>query len=318
MYRRRLIMLSAAVVACFGLLNTGSGQSLTIKTDNVRINGGKADFGSGTHNGGGAGDGTVTWNLLTANNSLAVTARVRGVLYWDATDEGCAALTIRFLNGSSQPASGNSSRFKQVCGPGGNANDQRNQVSVDETFTGIDLRSVAISTQDCKASGLLCSASGRSIGGIKYQYDDNTVKIDGPPDLKKYDVNINNGSTDFGNGLHAFGGPTGSGSVTLKYDSAGKVTGIVSGTVYWDDLLSSGCAQLEIDFEAANLIVLDTRKIHVCGTGGNANDQQNKIALLERVIDGSLMQIRLTVLTLLSDGRVTKGKTILCNFKECR
>src|SRR6185369_3274154 len=200
------------------------------KTDNVRLNGGSADFGSGGHNLGGAGDGTVTWSLSTVNGSLAVGARVRGTLYWDATQAGCAGLDIGFMNESSQPAAGNSHRTAKICGPGGDANDSHNQVAVDETFASPDLAAVVIST--CESTRVGCFGSGRSLWFATLQYGDNAIKVAAPVDLHKYDVNINNGSTDFGRGPHALGGPGGSGTVTLKYDSTGKVTGIVSGTVY--------------------------------------------------------------------------------------
>ena len=118
--------------------------------------------------------------------------------------------------------------------------------------------------------------------------------------------------------MHALGGPSGSGRVTLKYDAAGKVTGIVGGTVYWDDLFLPGCSQLIIDFEDNGGTNLETRKIKVCGTGGNANDLKNKILVEERFFSGSIFQIRLRIGTLHDNGSFTNVKTKVCNFKECK
>src|SRR5215510_11251315 len=112
----KLITAAVAIAVVICASNSTPAQSLTIKSDGVSINGGDADFGAGGHNFGGAGNATITWKLSTVNSALTLTAQVRGTVYLDSTNSGCAAVRISFVTESSQPAPGNSGRMTTVCG----------------------------------------------------------------------------------------------------------------------------------------------------------------------------------------------------------
>ena len=51
------------------------------------------------------------------------------------------------------------------------------------------------------------------------------------------------GKADFGNGWHVGGAPTGDARLTWDKGSS-TITVTLSGTVYWDDILSGGCARV--------------------------------------------------------------------------
>ena len=304
MFSHRIVtgIITTALVAITlgGLSPAARAQGLTIQTDEVNINAGKADFGGGvSHTFGHAeGHGTVTWELSTVNGSFVINARVRGTLYWDSLDPGCAGLTISFLRPGTGTTMGSpfagSTQHAKVCGPGGNAVLPSNKVAVDQSFANADLGFVEIET--CVwVNNAQCVPD--TIG-----LNPNFVHVQGPPNFKKHDVNINSGQADFGTGLHAFGGPTGSASVKLTHDSVGQVTGLVDGTLYWDALLASGCSQLIIEFRNSNGTTLSTKTIEKCGPGGNANDAGNKQSVNKSFSNGSLMQILLRVGVLLPDG----------------
>jgi hypothetical protein len=64
---------------------------------------GIADFGSGTHAGGGPVDpGVVTWDYEPTGKpaTITVTARVQGTLYYDRFGSGCARLQTFSRTGS--------------------------------------------------------------------------------------------------------------------------------------------------------------------------------------------------------------------------
>jgi len=142
--------------------------------------------------------------------------------------------------------------------------------------------------------------------------------VAGLPNVKKYEVNINNGQADFGTRLHAGGGPTGSALIKLSYDAVGNVTGLVDGTLYWDSLFAGGCSQLIIEFRNVNGTTLSSETIEKCGAGGNANDAGNKKSVNKSFSRGSLMQIVLRLGILLPDGSFQNVKKKLCDFKECK
>lgn len=109
---------------------------------------------------------------------------------------------------------------------------------------------------------------------------------------------LNAGVSDFGSGTHSFGGPSGNAVVTFDYDQGtGQViaTGRVQGTVYWDSLISGGCARVTILFRDSDSATLATRRVTVCGSGGNANDSDNKAGVDESFSSRELHHIVVTV-----------------------
>src|SRR5262245_56708571 len=108
---------------------------------------GIADFGAGTHVGGGPVDpGSVHWDYEPTGKpaTVSVTARVQGILCYDRFGSGCARLQTFF-----QDKDGNNLvpvRIDLFCGPGGNANDAVNKRAIDRSFTHAALRKVVLVT----------------------------------------------------------------------------------------------------------------------------------------------------------------------------
>jgi hypothetical protein len=112
-------------------------KSLTItqvteKNFPVIVDNGQADFGDGFHAFGIPQEaGRI---IFRRNLDGTVTGSIEGILYWDsASNESCARLITEFRNANgTMLASG----VRLNCGPGGNANDQANQLLVrDSVFT---------------------------------------------------------------------------------------------------------------------------------------------------------------------------------------
>jgi hypothetical protein len=91
-----------------------------------RVNNGNADFGSGSHVGGApVGSGSLEFNRLPHT----MTADVRGTAYWDALfSAGCTRVLADFEDASGHILA--TLHDQDACGPGGDANDVRNQHSV--------------------------------------------------------------------------------------------------------------------------------------------------------------------------------------------
>jgi hypothetical protein len=274
---------------------------LTVKTDNVKIDFGTADFGIKPH---ALGSPTVSaeldWVFSTVNGSLHARAGVVGVLFLDSLDPGCARVTIEFKSSSGASLA---SRHKDVCvtTTGHNANDSTNQAEVREEFGSSDLNQVVVQTHSV-VNGRVVSTSPAFTSTA--------------PNVKKHDVKINSDNADFGNGLHAGGGPTGSGLVQFTREN-GSLKGLVSGTLYYDSLFSEGCAQLIIDFENSAGNALKTETVKKCGPGGNANDAVNKKTVDGTFTSGSLFKIRLRAGQVLPDGSVVRVQTKTCDFAKC-
>src|SRR5262245_56728517 len=135
MHRRLIwaIFIALALALLPAALSPARAQSITVKTDDVMIDGGttgaNADFGAGFH---GTGHpfqfGHVQWDLSTVGGSLMVKATVSGTVYYDSLNStGCARLFIKFVGDSGT---------KQVTvdtqcpAPGGDANLSANKTSV--------------------------------------------------------------------------------------------------------------------------------------------------------------------------------------------
>jgi hypothetical protein len=299
------LITAVALVITLGTLTLAvwAQEPLLVKADNyVKINFGTADFGSLGHAlGAPFGSGDVLWFFSTVNGSLRAQADVDGRLFLDSLDPGCARLTIEFKSNAGAILA---TRTKNVCVTvtGHNANDSTNQVDVHEVFSSSDLDQVVFRTHSV-VNGQVVSSSPPFISTA--------------PNLKKHEVIVNSNDADFGKGTHAGGGPTGSGLVQLTRNN-GSVTGLVSGTLYYDSLFSEGCAQMIILFEDSGGSALRTETVKKCGPGGNANDAVNKKNVDETFTNGSLFKIRLRVGQVLPDGSFVRVQTKTCDFHECK
>jgi hypothetical protein len=273
-----------------------------VKTDQVKINFGTADFGfGGSALGSPTNDGLVFWLYSSVNGSLQAKARVSGVLFLDSLEPGCARLTMEFKSSSGAILA---TRNKDICvtTTGHNANDSTNLLQVLEDFAAGDLNQVILKTHSVVNDHVVSTSPAFTSTA---------------PNVKKNDVIINSNDADFGTGTHAGGGPTGSGLVKLTRNN-GNVTGLVSGTLYYDSLFSEGCAQMEIFFENSAGTSIHSETIKKCGPGGNANDVVNKKNVEETFSSGSLFKIRLRVGQVLSDGSFVRVQTKTCDFLECK
>jgi hypothetical protein len=278
-----------------------SAQGLHIQDDPVKINFGTADFGSTPHAlGSPVGSGSVSWDFFPGG-ILQAQATVNGVLFLDSLDPGCARLTIEFHSSTGAIIE---TRHKDVCVTvtGHNANNSTNQLVVKETLRSPDLVFVDLRTNSVVNNQVVSSSPKFESFARQTQ---------------KQNININGDNADFGNGLHAGGGPTGNGFVRLSRNS-GFVTGEVSGTLYYDSLFSEGCAQIIIDFENSAGTALSTKTIKKCGPGGNANDSVNKKSVDETLDKDALFKIRLRVGQVLTDGSFIRVKKKLCDFNGCK
>jgi hypothetical protein len=322
-------MIGAAVLAIMiGAVNSAArAQSLTVKTDKVMIDlvlqGGGADFGNGFHGAGHPFDfGLVKWEFSTVNGSFTAKATVTGTLYWDSLEgPGCGRLFIKFEDSAHHLLEQRT--VETICpAPGGDANLSANKKSVSVSFASSKLKFVELLTQTgepvtstVQSTGLKSGTPTTTTSTFGSAMGQSPPKALEAPSLRKYDVKINNGNADFGSGPHALGGPSGNAVVQLSRDN-GSVNGLVNGTLYWDALFGAGCSRIIIDFQTLGGTTLSSKTIDQCGPGGNANDGPNNKDVNQTFSGGSLMQIHLSVGTVVNNSFVNV-QTKTCNFKEC-
>ena len=117
---------------------------VTGKTFPVTINDGTADFGSGGHHFGHPDNpGQITF---VRNGDGTVTGGVDGILYWDAAfSSGCASMIIDYDNSAGTLLHRSTN---EVCGPGGDANNQANEFFISEGFASGSLSEIRIQVED--------------------------------------------------------------------------------------------------------------------------------------------------------------------------
>lgn len=245
--KRYFCLLIGNLIAASLLIAVGfafDAHATIVKTSTRTVNNGSADFGSGSHSGGGPSEpATITFDWSTASGTFIATGRVRGTLYWDALfGGGCARLVIRFLN-----STGTSLRTRTIdeCGPGGDANSLANRTGVDESFsTGGDLANIRITVAELD--------DGTSVNAQSFTFSH-------PRELQ-FPLLVENGRADFGDGNHTFGAPEESGFVRFRRNLNGTVTGGVDGILYKDALFQPnlGCSTIEITYRNSNGGILDT------------------------------------------------------------
>ena len=268
-------------------------QAAVVQTSFRTINAGSADFGSGTHSfGGPSGSATISYDWSTATGQLVSTGRVKGTLYWDSLFGGRARLTIRFKNAANEVIE---LRQINLNGPGGDANNSSNKVSVDQSFSSVNLFTITLTVAEIQ-SGVEVDPISTTITQVIQ---------------KSYPVTINNGKADFGDGGHHFGRPDNPGFITFSRMANGTVTGVVDGTLYYDSFNDNSCAVMEIAHRDANGGILRNRTRENCGPGGDANDPANQRFINEPLNSGSLSNIRVIVT---DTGAPTQGVLQIYHF----
>jgi hypothetical protein len=279
------LFLSLALLAGFFSL-TSQAPGATVSQDPWKINGGKADFGTGSHHFGSPdNNGLITWDLSVINGLLIEKATVSGRLYYDSlSGAGTARLIIQFKKVTSNNTLQTvATRVINVSGPGGDANLAANQVAVNENFSDRDLFTVVVSTSEV-------DSNGNSINL-------NTI-VDPTDSSWSFSPTINNGSSDFGSGTLSFGSPSHHGFVAFfrslpnttltPTTPLGSMLSVVTGTLYWDAAFSSGTARMIIDFQDASGNTLSSRTRGVSGPGGDANNSSNQRSIDENFVSPSV------------------------------
>ena len=222
----RMAFVLVFTVCVIGALSFDA-RAIIVQTTNRIINNGKADFGSGTHAGGGpTGNATITYDwTTTATGQLGSMGRVRGTLYWDSLiGGGCARLTIRFRNAANVNLA---VRTIDECGTGGNANNASNKTAVDESFGSTNLDRIVLTTSEI--------VNGNEANSVSVTITQVTTK--------SFPVTIENGTADFGSGLHAFGVPQVPATISFTRNGGGLMTGTVNGVLYWDSFSDESCSR---------------------------------------------------------------------------
>ncbi len=276
---RYLSLAAFSLIICFAAAT--STYATLVQTTTRTINNGSADFGSGTHYGGGPqGAGIITYDWsTTATGLLGITGRVRGTLYWDSLwSSGSARLSIQYRN----VAGANLFvRNIPVCGTGGNANNAGNKIAVDDSFGSTALDHIILTTAVIQ--------NGAPVGAVSTTITQVRTII--------HDVAIENGRADFGDGYHFGGFPQEAGIIAFTRNNNATVTAAVEGILFWDSMSPSGdeCSRLFIDWRDQEGAVLRTDPILLCNTpGGDANSGSNQLELFNfNVTSGRLAQVRL-------------------------
>jgi len=256
---RRSFATAAAGIAAAAVMAT-TADAAVVKEGEFRLTEGVADFGSGNHSFGGPdGYATDTDDISFVDGQMVASKRIRGTLYWDSLDPGCARVTIRFRTRLNHTLA---TRTRMVCGAGGDANDAGNQRAIDESFAAPGLDNAILETNQDENGAL---SGGRHI----------TLHI---PYIAERVLRVGNGTSDFGNGTHIGGWPLDAGEVEFKRWPT-EIGAAVIGRLYWDAAFSSGCAQIVVDFQDAAGNTLNTASSKECGPGGNANDGANNRAV---------------------------------------
>ena len=280
----------AAAVAALALsaaaVPTASAEAANIGGRTVLINGGVADFGAGQHLfTSPQRSADVDFAAGPVDGSFAVSARVRGTLYFDAIDPGCARVTIKFLDRNSNVLE--TRQPSDVCGPGGDANASANKRLVIANFSHPALDKVKVTTRHVVGGSLIG-------GGTK------TVTA---PTGRAFTTRIDSRTADFGRGAHVLGAPARSGDVAFERRSNG-IRASVGGTLYYDSLLQAGCARIVIDYLAADGDRLERETETDCGPGGDANDSRNHSSVNDSFTNADLSKVRIKVGTLAGDSFV--------------
>ena len=240
--------------------------AVLVRTTHVNINDGPADFGGPNHSfGGPSDDAVVTWDYDQSSGGVVATVRVVGTLYWDDLfGGGCTRLQLIFRNASGDDLS---TLTRDVCGPGGNANNSSNKRAIDDSFTGPTVTRVVIRTTRISA--------GPAAG--------DTEVADAP--LTRTFHTVLSG----GQGRCGFGGffpiaPAEPCQIQFVRENS-MMTGLLTGRLYDDSSKSSRCARAVITFRRADNSVLDTVTRDTCSS-----------RLLAETLDNStLFRIRLHV-----------------------
>jgi hypothetical protein len=272
---RRSLATAAAGVAVAAVM-AATADAATVGDGAFRIAGGVADFGSGNHSVGNPEEkASDTDDISVVNGQMVVSKRIRGTLYWDSLDPGCARVTIRFRNRLNQTLA---TRTRSVCGSGGNANDADNKRAIDESFAGPALDNAIVETRQDQNGAL--SGGGQQTLLIRL--------------LRRWGLRVGSGTADFGDGAHVGGWPFDHGEVEFQRDPT-ELSVSVQGRLYWDAAFSSGCARIVVDYRDAAGNILNTQSATECGPGGNANDDANNRTISLGWSDPALFRTRTRV-----------------------
>lgn len=118
--------LAATLTAGALMFAAAPAHAEVIDTDRVLINGGKADFGNGRHEGGSPKHaGTLSWN----DRGTTRTGTLTGNVYWDDLfSGGCARVVLTLLDSSGNRL--DRAYSEPVCGTGSNFEAEAKRISL--------------------------------------------------------------------------------------------------------------------------------------------------------------------------------------------
>jgi len=262
-----VVLMIAVAIGGFAL----KANATVVQTTNKTINNGRADFGSGNHSGGGpSGNATITYDWSVVGGQIVSTGRVRGTLYVDSLFGGtCARLTIRWRNSTNNNLN---SISRDICGPGGDANNSANRKAIDESFSSVSLSNITLVTCEVINNNEVASSTPLAINQVS---------------SKDYTVKVDNGVADFGSGFHFAGSPNDPGHITFRRNiAAGTMSSIVDGILYYDAFNDDTCSRLVLDRRTGGGTILDHQSMLNCGPGGNANNGANQLFVTGNTFTG--------------------------------
>lgn len=278
----------------------------------------EVDFGQGHHSGGRPEhNGNVIWSLHNKNGVLAVSARVKGVLYLDKLDSGCGRMTVQVLDRDDEALAVFDSedpkvKSVDVCGLGGDANNLGNQTTVDfESQPHERVARIKFNFFQGNMSGVV---GVESFPVNLTHKKTTTMKVFSS--TQTLPVSIENGEADFGGDEHEGGRPS-NGKVRLSLDLNGTMTARVEGFLYWDAWIGDGTVRVAVNWLDRNGNLLRSRAVRLDGKGGPATAQWNHKNVIKEWSNSRLYALRLRVGRVRPDGTPADNTIAKDFFLRC-
>jgi len=289
------------VVACaLGALGPAASATV-VSTSQVKINGGKGDFGSGNHKAGWPQDNaTVEWDYTpNANGVLICRATVNGVLYLDNFEGGTVKLKVTYS--SNQAGAAPLAERVHTLSAGFallGAQDPNHKLFILPACGSVD----HCATEPPVSSSTLSKVTFTLL-------DQNDNPLDTPTSVTSFSpksqqnftsVTIDNTPPKFQNG-----------SVTFQR-SNGDMQGTVQGKLLWNSTSSNGTARMFVEFQDVNGVVLEKSLLKDSAVTSTPTQNNVNIVSTQALVKGRLFKIRVVVGT----AGTFQGHPVTLNPKE--
>jgi hypothetical protein len=292
-----LVFAAIVILSFLATASNASAAFVLIENDAIRLNGSKADFGSGGHsNGRPNGSANVRWDYDVINGETVARASISGKIYLDDFFGGRVRLTIRYKNQGSGIFDTQVFTSPQMGFAALGAADPAHQFTIDP----------AVATRQSAALfhvELL----------VTYVADDGTIccgdslSRSAPTSFTYLTRNSGAGVVGFGSGSYNpiegtppfYVGPTGDATVRFQRVTeagfVGDITGSVDGSVFWN-ATSAGTIRIVIEYLDRDGAALRTARTFSRNCpGGNPNLGVNQLRITPNATvftDGRLWRIR--------------------------